>query len=184
MAPNPINWTWGSARSRTGGIDEIPLPDRTGRLLVCGKHHVGPDVEAVLAANRVDVIVCLTQRHELEHRYPTYIRWLETVGPEQARWYPTPDLGALSVASTAHIVEETDSLLVSGSSVLIHCAAGIGRSGTIAVGLLLLAGMPLEEALQHVAAHRQLAGPETGPQREVVQALAHHWTDDQPGQRA
>ena len=28
-----------------GGIHEIPLPTATGRLFLCGKHYIGPNVE-------------------------------------------------------------------------------------------------------------------------------------------
>ena len=167
-------WTWGSDRSRTGGIDEIPLDHRTGRLLLCSKHHIGPDVGHVLTINRVDTVVCLTQRHELDPRYPQYVQWLDNT-PTQAVWRPTPDLGVLPLADTLVLINEVDDRLTRGSGVIIHCAAGIGRSGTLAVGLLLRHGLTLRDALSHVGNHRALAGPETGPQRQLVELLAAHY---------
>ena len=36
----------------TGGIHEIPVADlgATGRLFLCGKHHIGPNAETVRGA--------------------------------------------------------------------------------------------------------------------------------------
>jgi len=61
----------------TGGIHEIPLSGVSGRLMLCGKHFIGRDVESTRALLTDATIVCLVQRHELEHRYDEYVQWLD-----------------------------------------------------------------------------------------------------------
>ena len=51
---------------------------------------------------------------------------------------------------------------------LVHCAAGFGRSGTVAVCTLVALGVGRREALERVATDRPGAGPEVGAQRELV----------------
>jgi protein-tyrosine phosphatase len=53
----------------------------------------------------------------------------------------------------------------------MHCGAGIGRAGTLAAGLLMTLGLGEQEALDVVAKHRPMGGPEAGAQREVLRAL-------------
>ncbi|NOX31752.1 MAG: hypothetical protein GXP35_17160, partial [Actinobacteria bacterium] len=80
-------------RSFDGGIDQVPLPGASGELWLCGKHAIGPDVDAALArANDADTVVCLNERHELEDRYPAYVSWLDGSDSERAIWHPIPDL--------------------------------------------------------------------------------------------
>ena len=56
--------------------------------------------------------------------------------------------------------------------VIVHCGAGMGRAGTIAVGVLVAAGLDAGTALTRVAAARPGAGPESGPQADLVAAWA------------
>lgn len=165
---------WPTGRSRDGGIDEIPLPRCDGRLWLCGKHVVGPDPEGTLARVGAGVIVCLTQAAELNDRYPDYVSWLRTsVGDGRAMWFPIDDLHAPDVERAALFIDDVVARLDGGEALVMHCAAGIGRSGTMAVGVLLAMGMTLDDALAQVAAHRPMAGPEVGAQRKLVEALAN-----------
>jgi hypothetical protein len=175
---DPPKWVWGNERSRNGGIDELPLPQGPGRLLLCGKHYVGPDVRHVRAAHHVDVIVCLTQRHEIDLRYSGYTAWLDASEGSDALWRPVPDLGVLSHSEMLRLIEEVDGLLQAGKTILLHCAAGIGRTGTVAVAVLMRQGMTADHARAHVAAHRSLAGPETGPQHAFIEQLAKSTSQD------
>jgi protein-tyrosine phosphatase len=163
--------TWPSARARHGGIDEIPLPGVAGRLWLCGKHAVGPDHEVALAEVQATTIVCLTQVAELDERYPDYLAWLRSE-PEHAIWHPIHDLHAPPLAVADELVEAIVARLAAGERIILHCAAGIGRSGTIAVCVLVELGVELEEALAIVAANRPMAGPEVGSQRELVVEFA------------
>ncbi|MEM9564707.1 MAG: tyrosine-protein phosphatase [Actinomycetota bacterium] len=163
---------WPRGRSRDGGIDEIPLPGVTGRLWLCGHRVVGPDPEAALARVGGDAIVCLCQRHELADRYPDYVEWLDSADPDRATWFPTPDLGVRPVDEFLVAVDAVVERLRSGRAVIVHCAAGIGRSGTLAAGVLLRLGLDHDRALAEVAAHRPTAGPEVGAQADLIRDVA------------
>lgn len=157
-----------------GGIDEIPLPGGRGRLWLCGKHVVGPDPEAALERAGAATIVCLNEADELADRYPDYVAWLRRESAERRIWFPVPDLHAPPLAEVLPLLDNLHERLGAGGRLLVHCGAGIGRAGTVATLVLVGLGMGEDEALAHVAAHRPMAGPEAGTQRELVTAVARH----------
>ncbi len=163
---------WPPERQRDGGIDEVPLPAGPGRLSLCGKHVVGPDPEAALQRAGASVIVCLNEADELIDRYPLYLRWLAAHEPRRALWRPIPDLCAPRRDEAVELVGELGERLAAGEHLLVHCGAGFGRSGTLAVAVLMAQGLALGSALEQVARARPLAGPEAGAQRDLLHALA------------
>jgi protein-tyrosine phosphatase len=163
---------WPHGRSRDGGIDEVPVPGVPGRLWLCGKHAIGPDVEALLDRVGATTVVCLTERHELAERYPAYTAWLDRALGARAVWHPIHDLHAPAADELAPLVDDLVARLRAGEGLVVHCGAGIGRAGTLAVCLLASLGSPLDEALATVATHRPMAGPEVGAQRDLVEAWA------------
>ena len=163
---------WLGARGRDGGVDTVPLPISTGGLSLCGKHAIGPDHAAAMERCGATTVVCLVQAHELADRYPDYLSWLEANVGGQAVWFPIHDLHSRSAQATLQFLTELIRRLEADEHLLMHCAAGIGRTGTIAVCLLMELGLPRDEALAHVRAHRPMAGPEVGAQMDLVNALA------------
>ncbi len=161
----------------TGGIHEIPLAGMSGRLMLCGKHFIGPNVQVALELLRDPTVVCLVQRHELEHRYDEYIEWLENNVGSGAIWFPIPDLDAPSLKDGINLCRMIHSGVCSGGDYIVHCAAGIGRSGTIAAAVLMLNGLSFDESVIHVRTHRPMAGPETGKQTDFLRALQDKLSD-------
>jgi protein-tyrosine phosphatase len=165
---------WPAGRGRDGGIDEIALPDVPGRLWLCGKHAIGPDPEALLGRVGASAVVCLTEVDELAERYPEYVAWLRAAHADRAVWFPIPDLHAPPADAAIALVVDVADRLRRGDQVVIHCAAGFGRSGTLAACVLIALGLDAAAALQLVAASRPMAGPEVGAQRDLVEAFAGH----------
>jgi protein-tyrosine phosphatase len=163
---------WPRGRARDGGVDEIPLPEGPGRLWLCGKHFVAPDPVAALATTGADRILCLCERHELVDRYPDYLAWLTANDRQAAMWFSIPDLHAPSVEEVQPLLLRVREHIHAGHGLLMHCGAGIGRAGTMAVALLMQMGVPVAQALSTVAAARPLAGPEAGAQTELLERLA------------
>lgn len=159
-------------RSRHGGVDEIPLPVATGRLWLCGKHFVGPDAEAALERTGATAVVCLNERHEIADRYPDYVRWLEANRPARATWFPIPDLHAPDLDVVRPLLEDLRRRLAAGEGLLVHCGAGVGRAGTIAAAVLMTFGVPMDAALQTVADHRPMAGPQCAAQVDLLEGIA------------
>jgi protein-tyrosine phosphatase len=163
---------WPAGRARHGGVDEIPLPEGPGRLWLCGKHFIAPDPVAALVECGADRVVCLCERHELEQRYPDYVTWLATNDGLAAMWFSIPDLHAPSQKEVQPLLLHLRQLVLAGHGVLMHCGAGIGRAGTVAVALLMQMGVRQEQALSIVAGARPLAGPEAGAQADLLNRLA------------
>lgn len=160
-------------RWRDGGLDQVPVAGSLGQLWLCGKHAVGADPEAALARiGGEGTVVCLNQRGELEDRYPDYVSWLAEHRDGRALWFPIPDLHAPRLDDLRPLLGEITRRLASGGHVLVHCGAGIGRAGTVAVCLLMEHGVERDDALAVVARHRPMAGPEVGAQRQLVDELA------------
>lgn len=158
-----------------GGIHEIPLsPPALGRLWLCGKHAIGPDPEGLMARVGADGVVCLNEEHELADRYPDYVAWLRAQPSQRVVWSPTPDLHAPTLEEFTPVLTQLVDRVVAGERWIVHCAAGIGRAGTVAVAVLVSLAAPLDEALDRVRRHRPAAGPEVGAQLELVRRLHEH----------
>lgn len=155
-----------------GGVHEIPLPVVAGRLWLCGKHAIAPDPAGLLGRVGASTVVCLVENHELADRYPAYLRWLHVAEPTVAVRFAIHDLSAPPFEAAVPFVEDLVARLHRGDGLVVHCGAGIGRAGTTAAAVLVLLGVPLDDALAHVRAHRPMAGPEVGPQLELLQRLA------------
>ncbi len=163
---------WPHPRSFDGGVDRIPVSCVTGQLWLAGKHAIGPDPERALRHLEATTIVCLNQRHELLDRYPAYVDWLAAQPPERVVWFPIPDLDAPPFEVVRPLLVDLGDRLRRGERLIVHCAAGIGRSGTIAVCLLMTLGFDRVDALRVVATHRPMAGPEVGAQGDLVNQVA------------
>src|SRR3954470_4018101 len=150
---------WPSDRSRDGGIDEIPLPSALpGRLFLCGKHAIGPDHLALMERVGATTVVCLNEMYELDERYPAYTEWVRANRGTHAVHCPIPDLHAPTLEVLTGLVDDIHARLAAGEVIIVHCAGGIGRSGTVAVAVLLHAGVPMEDALVTVRTNRPMAG--------------------------
>ncbi len=162
MTPNPA-------------LRPLPLPEGVpGRMfLTAMPGRFGPlaDLVAALRAARVGHVLCLAGAAEVAAKSPDYAQALAT-GALPARWsaMPVADFGAPADAAafTAWLADAA-ALLRQGEAVALHCAAGIGRTGTAALCLLHLLGVPAELAAAQVQAAG--AGPETPQQREFVAAF-------------
>ena len=156
-----------------GGVHHVPIPGVEGRLWLCGKHAIAPDVHAMLERTGSSHVVCLVQRHELVDRYDDYLEWLDIASLDgRATWHPIHDLTAPGRDEFVRLVGGVHTRLAAGEGLVVHCAAGKGRAGTLGVALCLAAGMPLAQALDTVRQHRPGAGPEVGDQLALVSGLA------------
>lgn len=155
-------------------IDRIPLPRTDGALWLCSLRDIAPDPEAVLSYTGASTVVCLNQRTELERRVPEYLDWLHRQRSGRALWFPIRNFDADPVEATLPLLEMVVDRFEAGDGVVVHCAMGQGRAGTIAVCLLMVLGATRDEALRTVAAHRAFAGPGEGSQWSLVDDLARH----------
>ena len=108
--------------------------------------------QAEAERTRLGLVVCLTPRPELSELSPEYhaavvrgrlpFRWMHV----PMRNFGLPEDGP----AFRRDIEAMAQGLRTGDVVLLHCAAGLGRTGTAAACLLKALGLPADEALQRV----------------------------------
>jgi protein-tyrosine phosphatase len=154
-------------------IDRIPLPRTSGSLWLCGRNDVGPDPEAALRwADDASTIVCLNGVEELVMRFPDYVDWLRAHQGERAIWFPIENFNAPSPRTVMPVLRMITERLEAGEGVVMHCAAGQGRAGTMATCVLMTLGQSPSDAVRTVASNRVFAGPGSANQWALVEGVA------------
>ena len=86
--------------------------------------------------------------------------------------FPIQDLGVPADRTAAmSVLTVLVSALEAGKNVAVHCRQGIGRSGLLAAGLLIFAGIPPKAAIRTVSLARGRGVPETQEQRLWLERL-------------
>lgn len=146
-----------------------------GRLAISTRPRGGDWLEDDVRGWRragIDVVVSLLESDEASQ-----LRLLDESKAADANGisfisFPIPDRGVpASVSASLSLMATVSSALGEGRNVAVHCRQGIGRSGLIAAGILVNAGVHPEQAIKIVSDARGLATPETTEQRLWVQRL-------------
>ena len=99
-------------------------------------------------------VVCLTSLDEIEGKAPDYARAVQRNNlPWQQVVYPIVDFGVPSDRSTfLALIQDIAGDLRRGVNLLVHCGAGVGRTGTVAASVLVVLGVSPGEAQKRVEA--------------------------------
>ena len=135
-----------------------------GRLLL-RSYPRGKETLRDLAGQGVTVLVNLERR-------PHDRADLESLGLTEVH-IPVPDFTAPTPAQLDQGVSAIETHLAQGHVVAVHCAAGLGRSGTLAACYLVHQGQAPHDAIAQVRKLRPGA-IETGSQVAAVEAYARH----------
>jgi protein-tyrosine phosphatase len=156
------------------GFREIPLPEGVrGRLFLSsmpGRYRPFAHDLAEAEALGVATVLCLNPRDEIELKSPHYHAALND-GSHGWRVleHPIEDFRAPSRDQRfVELIDEVAEHLRGGESLMLHCAGGIGRTGTVSACILIALGMSPEEALAEI--RRKGARPENKAQSDFV-----HW---------
>ncbi|WP_084267637.1 protein-tyrosine phosphatase family protein [Azohydromonas lata] len=118
--------------------------------------------------HRVSLVLCLAPMEELATLSPAY-RSAVAQGTLPFRWLNLPmrNFGLPPDLHDFHAgMAAAAQSLLAGESVLLHCAAGLGRTGSAAACLLKALGLPTADALQRV--RDAGSNPQTAQQTGLV----------------
>jgi protein-tyrosine phosphatase len=128
-------------------------PEVPGELWLAampGRFETWRAFEALARTHRLRSVVCLTPCEEVAELSPQYHAAVQS-GKLPFRWQhiPVRNFGVPDdPAAFRRDVQAVADSLRAGDAVLLHCAAGMGRTGSTAACVLKALGLPAGEALQ------------------------------------
>lgn len=165
---------------------DVNLDGRIGITEAPGRHDGGHrrDLEADLTRlvehYAIDMLITLLERGQYEKDELADLGITDLLVRAQkhgieSEWWPLPDGGVpVSLDRLAALVERILLRVRTGGVVVIHCRAGLGRSGLVAACCLNALGATVSEALASVRSVRP-AAVETAAQHQCLRAFDELW---------
>ncbi len=150
----------------------VTLPTPGGLFLhsMPGRFEPFADVLASLRAQGIQRVVCLTPLDEIREKAPDYARAIAHGLPLQLDFCPIQNFGVPDERRAfVLLAQQIAEVLRGGQHVLVHCAAGIGRTGTFASTVAIALGLPFGQAIETVRAAG--SSPDTAAQMALIAAL-------------
>lgn len=159
---------------------EVKLPSGvSGRLFLHsmpGRRE--PYAKACAEAQRLEIarVVCLAPTDEIEKKSAEYAA---AIAASRLPWAHEPfavtDFGAPEdTEAFGQLARRIAGKLRSGDRVLVHCGAGVGRTGTFAICVLMALGVTPKEARRSVTAAG--SGPEKPVQDAAIASVERHFS--------
>jgi protein-tyrosine phosphatase len=157
-------------------LREVNLPAAISSQLFLGampgRHQSFGTAEIEILDVGVHRVVCLAPLNEIRQKSPEYAHAIEHRSFSWVQeFFEIPDYGVPQDREAFWRLAETlAGRLRSGEKILIHCGAGIGRTGTLAVCILMALGVTRPEACKDITDAG--AGPERRSQEDLVRWAA------------
>ncbi len=154
----------------------VKLPEEVaGRLYVGGmpgRYEAFDQAWRAIIDHGVTRVICLVPPEELRDKSPLYAGALDEARmPWVYENFPIEDFEAPTDRQAFwRMARKAARLLGEGETLLVHCAAGIGRTGTFSVCVLLALG--LAPAAARAALRKVGSAPENAAQDDVIQWAA------------
>lgn len=114
----------------------------------------------------IDKIVCLLEKYEQIEVGLVAEEELCIKNGIEFSSFPIPDRGLPDTLQANQFVHQLYHEICSGKHVVIHCRAGIGRTGIIAGGILVKSGLHAKEAFKLISSAREVQVPDTEEQEK------------------
>jgi predicted protein tyrosine phosphatase len=144
------------------------VPGRLALHSMPGAFEPWSDFLVASSEAQISLVVCLAEEREIRVKSPRYAEAIASASLPFERWeIPFPNGGiAEDHARFDTLVTLASASLSEGRRVLVHCAYGVGRTGTFARCVVHSLGVPPEVAAELVSTAGSC--PETEAQRDLV----------------